>query len=42
MDEDLYGIAWEDEEEIDTKEFPENISWLDYIGNNKNVKHEVL
>ncbi len=43
MDEDLYGIAWiKDETEIDIKEFPENTSWLEYIGNNKNVKHEVL
>ena len=43
MDEDLYGIAWvKDETEIEIKEFPENTSWLEYIGNNKNVKHEVL
>ncbi len=45
MDEDLdlYGIVWvKDEEEIDIEEFPENTSWLEYVGNNKDVKHEVL
>ena len=43
MDEDLYGTEWDKGvEEIDTEEFPENTSWLEYIGNNKNVKHEVL
>ena len=43
MDEDLYGILWiKDDGEIDSKEFPENTSWLEYIGNNKDVKHEVL
>lgn len=43
MDEDLYGIELDkDVEETDIKDFPENTSWLEYIGNNKNVKHEVL
>lgn len=43
MDEDLYAIEWKkDGEEVDIRELPKNTSWLEYVGNNKNVKHEVL
>lgn len=42
MDEDLYGIKWENEEEVDIKELPEGFSWLMWFGNNKELRHEVL